>query len=159
MKSMLQLLLLVMTMFAVTGCITCQECGSLRRDHDITRLFLEGEIVSGYSYYYSGPEQRPSAVMAIDSGYTVVAEFWKPVGREGKDLSEWLLNAANWKGVEQRSTKTGAEILNPEGKQIGIFFSKYDNLVTKFQSDTIIQVYPPSYRAGSSRGEKNDDSR
>jgi hypothetical protein len=157
MKSMVYALLAVVFGFAVSGCVTCQECGSLKRSNEVARSFLAGEIVAGYSYYYNGTELRPSAVMAIDSSYTVTAQFWKPVGRSGKELSEWLSRAVNWKGVGQRN-RIGAEILNPEGVQIGIYFSKYDNLVTKFQNDREIQVYPPSYQAGSGKGRDDKDS-
>lgn len=156
MKSMVLPLVMVILGFAVSGCITCQECGSLKRNHEITRLFLDGEIVSGYSYYYNGTVQRPSAVMAIDSSYTITAQFWKSVDLSGKELSEWLKDAINWKGAGQ-SKKFGAEILNPAGEQIGIFFSKYDKLVTKFQSDRIIQVYPPSYQPGSGTSKHDKD--
>ena len=157
MKTMALLLLLIGVSVAVTGCITCEECGSLKIHHEITLLFLNNEIVPGYSYYYSGTSQWPSAIMAIDASYTVKAEFWKPVGLTGQDLSEWLQKAADWKGSQQ-TNKTGAEILSPEGERVGIFFSKYDNLVTKFQSDKVIQVYPPSYLAGRASGSGSNDN-
>jgi hypothetical protein len=157
MKNTLRTLLLVAVSFALTGCVYCEECGSLKRDHKITHLFLENEVIPGYNYYYAGRSQWPSAVMAIDPSYSIKAEFWKPVEREGQELSDWLKNAINWKGSRQ-TQKNGAEILNPEGKRVGIFFSKYDNLVTKFLSDNVIQVYPPSYLAGHSIGSSGKDS-
>lgn len=151
MKSIAFSSVLVLLGFALSGCVTCQECGSLERSNEISRLFLNGEVVSGYRYYYSGPEQRPSAVMAIDSSYTVDAQFWKPVEPLGEDLSEWLQRSFDWKGTGQ-SSKNGAAILAPGGKQVGIFFSKYDKLVTRFHSDNVVQVYPPSYQPGSGKG-------
>jgi hypothetical protein len=156
MKTTLRALLLVAVSFALTGCVTCQECGSLKRDHEITRLFLGNEIVPGYNYYFAGRSQWPSAVMAIDSSYSIKAEFWKPVQLEGKELSDWLQSAINWKGSQQ-TRENGAEILNPEGRRVGIFFSKYDNLITKFLSDSVIQVYPPSYLSGKGIGTDSKD--
>jgi hypothetical protein len=144
-------LILIGLSFALTGCITCQECGSLKRNHEITNLFLNNEIIPGYSYYFNGRSQWPTAVMAIESSYTVKAQFWKPVDLAGQELSGWLQSATNWKGMRQ-TNKNGAEILSPEGERVGIFFSKYDNLVTKFSSDKVIQVYPPSYQAGQGTG-------
>ena len=155
MKSMLLPLLLVGLSFVLAGCVTCQECGSLKQRHDITSLFLNNEIVPGYSYYYNGRTQWPSAIMAIDSSYTVKAEFWKPVELAGQELSEWLQSATNWKGTH-RTKSNGAEILNPEGERVGIWYSKYDNVVTKFQSDKVIQVYPPSYKAGQDMGRSKE---
>jgi len=157
MKSMALSLLLLGISFALTGCITCEECGSLKIHHDIARLFLNNEIVPGYNYFYSGTSQWPSAIMAIDASYTVKAEFWKPVELSGQDLSEWLQKAANWNGL-RRTNKNGAEILSPEGERVGIFFSKYDNLITKFQGNKVIQVYPPSYLAGRGGGSGGKDN-
>lgn len=158
MKSLALPLLLVGLSFALTGCITCQECGTLKRDQGITSLFLNNEIIPGYSYYFNGRAQWPTAVMAIDSSYTVKAEFWKPVDLAGQELSAWLKSATHWKGSRQ-ANRYGAEILSPAGERVGIFFSKYDKLVTKFSSDNVIQVYPPSYqdgrRAGSDRNDRN----
>ncbi len=156
MKPMALPLLLVGLSLALTGCVVCQECGSLKRDHQISSLFLNNETVPGYNYYYSGRSQWPSAVMAIDSNYTVKAEFWKPVDLDGQELSEWLRDAINWKGSRQ-TQKNGAEILNPEGERVGIFFSKYDNLITKFQSGNVIQVYPPSYQSGQGMDTSSND--
>lgn len=157
MKPLALSLLLIGVSFTVTSCIICEECGSLKINQEITRLFLNNEIVPGYSYYYNGTSQWPSAIMAIDASYTVKAEFWKPVELVGQDLSEWLKNAADWKGSQQ-TNKIGAEILTPEGERVGVFFSKYDNLVTKFQSDKVVQVYPPSYQAGGGNGSGGKDN-
>jgi len=150
--------LLVGLVFALTGCVVCQECGSIKRNHEITRVFMQYEIVPGYNYYYNGTTQWPAAVMAIDSSYRIEAQFWKPVELEGQELSDWLQKAINWKG-KQQTHKNGAEILNPEGERVGIFFSKYDNLITKFKSDKVIQVYAPSYLAGEGRGSSSKDNK
>ena len=60
MKNTLLPLLFVAVSFALTGCVTCQECGSLKRDHEITRLFLGNEIVPGCNYYFAGRSQWPT---------------------------------------------------------------------------------------------------
>lgn len=153
--SVIRLLPLGLCLF-LAGCVVCEECGSIRRNHEITNLFLDNEIVPGYSYYYNGEFKWPKAVLAIDSSYTVEAEFWKPVDLSGEELSAWLEQATNWKGTGQ-TEKNGAEVFNPAGERIGIFFSKYDNLVTKFSGDKVVQVYPPSYQAGRGMGAGDRD--
>jgi hypothetical protein len=94
--------------------------------------------------------------MAIDPSYTIKSDFWKPVGLQGNELSEWLEKTTIWKG-SRRTRLNGAEILDPNGKRVGIFFSKFDNLITKFESDNVIQVYPPSYRTGVGSGSSSKD--
>ena len=149
-------LLLAVAASTMLGCAPCEECGSLKRQHDITNLFLNNEIIPGYTYYYNGRDQWPDAIMAIDPNYTVQADFWKPVGLEGEELSEWLRQATIWK-QPRRASLNGAEILDPNGKRVGVFFSKFDSLITKFQPDNVIQVFPPSYRAGAGTGGSSRD--
>ena len=146
MKSILVPLLLAAIAMTLMSCAPCEECGTLKRQNDITVFFQNSEIVPGYRYYFSGTTQWPSAVMALDASYKIKSEFWKAVDLEGDELSTWLESTVNWKGPYQ-TRRNGAEILDPDGKRVGIFFSKYDNLVTKFEGTTV-QVYPPSYRAG-----------
>jgi hypothetical protein len=94
--------------------------------------------------------------MAIDSNYSIKADFWKPVDLEGDELSAWIKSTTLWK-PSHRSRLNGAEILDPNGKRVGVFFSKFDNLITKFEADSVIQVYPPSYKAGTGMGGDSKD--
>ncbi len=147
MRSIVLNLMLVGVVATLLGCAPCEECGSLKRQHEITNLFLNNEIIPGYDYYYNGRDQWPSAIMAIDSIYSIRSDFWKPVGLQGEELSVWLRETTISK--ESRRTRlNGAEILDPSGKRVGVFFSKFDNLITKFEVDNVIQVFPPSFRAG-----------
>ena len=147
MRSIVLNLVLVGVVATLLGCAPCEECGSLKRQHEITNLFLNNEIIPGYDYYYNGRDQWPSAIMAIDPIYSIRSDFWKPVGLQGEELSVWLRETTIWK--ESRRTRlNGAEILDPSGKRVGVFFSKFDNLITKFEADNVIQVFPPSFRAG-----------
>ena len=147
MRSIVLNLVLVGVMATLLGCAPCEECGSLKRQHEITNLFMNNEIIPGYDYYYNGRDQWPSAIMAIDPIYSIRSDFWKPVGLQGEELSVWLRETTIWK--ESRRTRlNGAEILDPSGKRVGVFFSKFDNLITKFEADNVIQVFPPSFRAG-----------
>ena len=146
MRFILLPLLLATIALTLMSCAPCEECGTLKRQNDINVFFQNSEIVPGYRYYFSGRTEWPSAVMALDASYTIKSEFWKPVDLEGDELSKWLESTVNWKGPYQ-TRRNGAEILDPDGKRVGIFFSKYDNLITKFEGTTV-QVYPPSYRAG-----------
>lgn len=156
MRSIVLLLLVIGVGAALSGCLSCPECGTLQRQNDISSMFWNYEVVPGYDYYYSGPEDRPSAVMAMDPSYTIQSSFWKPINLEGDELSKWMEDRFAWK-QSSRMRYNGAEILDPNGKRAGIFFSKFDDLVTKFQGDKVIEVYPPSYRAGSGRSTKDSD--
>ena len=151
MRSIVLYLLVAGAALALLGCAPCEECGSLKRQNEITFMFMNNEIVPGYDYYYAGRDQWPSAVMAIDPIYTIQSDFWKPVGLQGEELSEWLSTTTIWK-ESRRNRLHGAEILDPSGKRVGVFFSKFDNLITKFEPDNVIQVYPPSYQAGEGMG-------
>jgi len=156
MRTAVLCLLLAGAAATLMGCAPCEECGSLKRQHEITSQFWNKEVIPGYVYYYNGREQWPSAIMAIDSNYSIRSDFWKPVGLEGDELTEWLRSTTIWK-PSRRTSLNGAEILDPNGTRVGVFFSKYDNLITKFEAGNVIQVYPPSYRAGQGMGTSSRD--
>ncbi|MBT8344752.1 MAG: hypothetical protein KJO60_09955 [Desulfofustis sp.] len=156
MRSIVLYLAVAGAVATLLGCAPCEECGSLKRQNEITFFFLNNKIVPDYDYYYSGRYQWPSAIMAIEPSYSIKSNFWKPVGLEGEELSEWLKTTTIWK-QSNRTRLNGAEILDPKGSRVGIFYSKFDNLITKFEANNVIQVYPPSYRAGGNARDSTSD--
>ena len=77
MRFILLPLLLATIALTLMSCAPCEECGTLKRQNDITVFFQNSEIVPGYRYYFSGRTEWPSAVMALDASYTIKSEFWR----------------------------------------------------------------------------------
>lgn len=150
------LLLLTLPAVLLSGCAGQKNYGSLRLGNDVAALFRNHEAVPGYTYYYNGRAERPDAIIGIDSAYTVEGRFWRPATPGGENPADWLRGVSGWK-MGRIGGRTGAEILDPDGERVGVFYSKYDKLVTVFPGGDVIQVYAPGYRAGAGFSSSDED--
>lgn len=153
MRSLLRVIGMIGIAVAMIGCAQCLDCGSMKKLHEITQIFMDEKIVPGYRYYINGEEDHPKAVVGIAETYRLEGKFWAPVDITQDQLSTWM------KRYREVPTSTnigdgaykGIEILDPEGVRAGIWFSIFDWAVIKFPGDNVIQISDPSMRPGSGR--------
>ena len=112
--------------------------GRLLYSPDVTRMFLQKETAPGYNYYYDGREAIPYAVVGLRGDYVLASEFWTPVKSSGQ--FERLLDFLYGSDI---SNPRGAEILDPEGNQIGSWFSVYIYTRIKFGPDNQVNIFSP----------------
>lgn len=146
-------LLLGMSFF-ISGCAPCPDCGAMRETHGATRIFTNQQILPNHNYFYNGEILFPKAILAIDNSYSVQGKFWTPIDITQEQLSKWIVYTETMPPDSDASTRyhgrfQGSQILNPKGKQVGVWYSKLDWGVFKFPEENVILVYPPSLRPGS----------
>lgn len=96
----------------------------------------------GYTYYYSGPEDFPLAILGIRPEYRLKKEFWIPVKLTEKKLQDWMEIIDN----PHRNLQTryrGKVIRTPEGEEIGIWYSPQEWSTVKMGEDREVTVYSP----------------
>ncbi|MBU1405954.1 MAG: hypothetical protein KKE83_02395 [Proteobacteria bacterium] len=96
----------------------------------------------GYTYYYSGPEDFPLAILGIRPEYRLKKEFWIPVKLTEKKLQDWMEIIDN----PHRNLRTryrGKVIRTPEGEEIGIWYSPQEWSTVKMGEDREVTVYSP----------------
>ncbi|MBT8361344.1 MAG: hypothetical protein HKP41_19815 [Desulfobacterales bacterium] len=156
MRMLLVLSLLLAISFFVNGCAPCTDCGAMRESHEATRIFTSEKVLPNHNYFYNGEILFPKAILAIDNSYSVQGKFWTPIDITQEQLSKWInytrtappdFDASASYKYEGRFQ--GAQILNPDGEQVGVWYSKLDWGVFKFPEENVILVYPPSVRPGS----------
>ncbi len=142
-------------LFISSSCVVRSgNWGTIRENHEVTRMFRSYEIVQNYNYYYYGVYLEPDTIMGIDKKYTVQSQFWKPLALTSEQLKTWVREldrsrddtnfARRYMGRYQ-----GAYILDPERAVIGIWYSKLDWGVFDFPGENLIIPYPPSLRPGA----------
>jgi len=108
-------------------------------DDRVVQGFKNYEMIDGFHYYYSGRENKPSAIIGLDPAYQFSSKFWtgiepvqfrKMVDRMFPDGSSMLY---------------GANILAPEGKKAGVWYSWVDSYSAKFEGDRIIAHSPEPF--------------
>lgn len=153
MRTAINAILLVAILALLGGCAGCPECGTIRRDNEITTIFTSETIVPGYQYFYYGEILMPKAILGIDKSYRVEGKFWTPIDLTQDQLSTWIqeIKTRPTGADHERGTFQGFAILDPQGTRAGIWYSRFDWGLFKFQEGNVIQAYPPDFRPGGGR--------
>lgn len=159
MKFFLQISLLVLTVSFLNGCAALKRPQYLQYSLEVNKIFEGGTVLPDYKYYYTIPQDKPDAIIAIHKDY----EFQKSVHWfEVKDMTEkqlrdWNLIIDNDRRVWL--TYDGAYILTPEGKRAGYYYSKYSFTAVKYPTPNQIVIYRPDPTADERRQESLIDER
>ena len=129
----------------LAGCASNHQArgnfGILKLSREVSRIFESYKVLPEYNYYLSGSVTKPRAIMGIDRNYTLATGLWK----EAADLTPEQLK----KWVDQilgflPPTRTfGAYILDPNGQQVGIWYSPRNDSSVTVQPDNRIEIIPP----------------
>jgi hypothetical protein len=132
------LLLILVTVFS--GCFA--NYGRLRLSKEVDNTFKDAIVLPEHKYYYSGSDVRPNAILAIHNSYTLRTSLWKEVDIDSEQLRKWIL-FMNEQLPEYSIRTYGSRILDPEGKQVGIWYSAWNRTPVKMLGGNEVSVYPP----------------
>ncbi len=122
--------------------------GDLRSDPSVTLQFKEVRVPDGYRYFYNGRKFMPYAVVGIDPDIRFNSRMWSPVDPKGEDFKRMLdFMYDQYRGTDPM----GAEILDPQGKRVGIWYSTYRHTAVKIEKDgslSVLSPYVPKRRGG-----------
>jgi hypothetical protein len=121
--------------------------GSLKRSMEITRTFESYEVLPNYTYYYSGWGNIPYAIIGIDKNYRLRQGSWKEIDITTQILRNWVPRMDFIYGYRPY----GSQILDPDGKQVGIWYSSKQWTTVLVEGKNEIAVFspePPGFRGG-----------
>ena len=150
------LLLYLVILTLLSSCSTKSPRGAIKEDHAVTSIFRSAEIDPTLNYFYYGTFLEPDAIMGIDNRYRVQSKFWTGVALTKDQLQSWIVTLdriPNDKTFARRymGRYQGAHVLDPQGKRIGIWYSKLDWGVFEFHETYTIVPFAPSLK-GLPRG-------
>ncbi len=132
-------ILFVVVQAAFTGC--SGSYGRLKPSLEVDKMFEELKILADHSYYYSGSDVKPNAIIGIDNNYTLNSTLWKPVDLTSEQLKKWIDFMTHYRGYSL--TNAGSLILDPTGKRLGVWYSRCNETTVKMESDKSIVVHTP----------------
>jgi len=147
----LLLSLIILALFS--SCAATNTRGTIKENHAVTSIFRSAEINQNYNYFYYGVFLEPDTIMGIDKAYSVKTRFWTPVELTKEHLQTWIValdRALNDDTFARRymGRYQGAYVLDPQGKVVGMWYSKKDWGVFDFQEGKIIVPSTPSLKDG-----------
>lgn len=140
MKRISWVIALLFLFLALAGCAVPNQA-RLIRSGEVNRLVESATILPDHIYYYTGPEARPDAIIAIGDHYTLASKYWIRVDITEEILEDWNLIIDN--ASRYRDYYEGYWILTPEGERAGFWYSQYEYSVIRFPDLSTIIVYTP----------------
>lgn len=132
---------LIVVLFGLTACAISSNYGKLVRSGEIDDMVESAQVLADHTYYFTGPEDEPDAIIAIQSGLTLKSKYWIKVENVAEQLETWNRYIEN--ETKYLYPYEGARILNLEGEQVGIWYSRYDHTVIEFPDPSSIIIYAP----------------
>jgi hypothetical protein len=131
--------------FFMAGCAGTENYGRLVPNDNVKHSFETYQLPPNHTYYFSGPNAYPRAVIGIRNEYHLESKFWKPVDLTQTLLKRWLEMGGHPR-VGYNLTRNGSEILSPDGRPIGIWYAVRnwkDRATVKMIDEKTVNVSPP----------------
>ena len=133
---------LILVGFLAGGCAVPSNYGRMVRDGEVAKFIESATVLPNHTYYFTGPEARPDAIIAIDNSFTLTSKYWIKVDDVANKLKDWNSLIDNAHRITW-DTYEGFQIMTPDGRQAGIWYSLYDYTVVQFPDSSTIILYTP----------------
>lgn len=120
---------------------------------EVRNIFESNTVLPDHVYYYSGPEAEPEAVIGIHADFALQGRYWHKVDLTAEQLQSWNKRIDN--AHRTCFAYKGARIMTPDGKQAGVWYSKFEDTAICFLDTKTILIYtpePPPVRGGTQQG-------
>ena len=125
----------------ISGCLA--NYGKYRLSRDIAKMFETLQVPGEYKYYYAGSDTNPDALMGLHRDYTLNNDLWQETEMDSKKLKGWI-DEINLVGYS--NSADGYHIIDPNGKKIGIYYSKWSGGSVKMESGNQVVIHLPDKR-------------
>ena len=131
------LLVLLWLAGVISGCFA--NYGRLKLSKSVTDAFESYQPSENHRYYYSGRENKPSAIIGVHRDYAFESEYWTEV-----DLTKTA-----FKGLVGRlypyeyNSPDGYDILDPKGRKAGVWFSEFRGTTIRLANNNRLIVVSP----------------
>jgi hypothetical protein len=121
------------------GCASNSNYGSLKGSRDITELFENNQILPDHTYYYSGFEAAPYAIIGIQNEYTLQAPGWTEIALTPDELNQKVFRMRTaWLPPPK-----GEWILGPNDERLGVWYCSQQWTAVRLEKDHIIFIATP----------------
>jgi len=134
-------LILLVIIFALSAC--AGNYGRVQKSGKVDQIFKTYQVLDDYRYYISGRENLPEAILGVHQDYTLETTQWTRVSLTEQQLKEWVDGLDFYFHDFPRYNPYGYVILDPSGRQVGIWYSIWDYTPVIFKGDNVVQIYAP----------------
>ena len=131
-----QTLLAVFIIASLAGCFA--NYGRLEINSAVEQAFRNKEMLDNYRYYYSGRENKPSAIIGIDPAFQFSSKYWTAI-----EPSQFETMVGRM--YPDYGFLYGAYMMAPDGRKAGVWYSWVKTFTIKFEGDRIVVFSPEPY--------------
>ncbi len=145
----------------MTSCAGTGNYGKFVYNDNVKKAFETYQLPPNHTYYYSGPDAFPRAIIGVRNEYRLESKFWKPVDLTKTQLKRWFEKAGRSRDGYYLN-KNGAALLTPDGSQIGVWYAVRnwkDRATVKMIDDKTVNVSPPLEDATEQKRKENRSKR
>jgi hypothetical protein len=133
---------------SLAGCATTGNYGTSRGTIEVDRIFRYGAIPTEYRYYYNGWLHEPVAILGVHKDYTLRAKYWHEIEldeQQLKRLRRFFFESTTWYDdrAHGRMDFNGYRLFDPEGREVGIIYSRYKWIIVEFPEQNVVTVHAP----------------
>jgi len=132
------------------------QYGKWKTDPVVKEQVETGKVLPGHTYYYTGSINGPDCFIALDNHYTLRdSKVWaKADEMSDKIMQGWLQSLRQERGERSLHVK-GGDILTPDGKKAGIWYSHYSINVIEMPKPGELVIYQPHPVGGGVTGDQD----
>jgi hypothetical protein len=129
---------ILLSSFLFLGCL--QNYGRLKHNNEVTRAFQSYQVEPDYKYYYYGRTNMPYAIVGLDRAYHMRSRVWREVDHDSEQFKKMIFWV--WDDVRGPFYLSGADITDPNGNKVGIWYSGIWYAAVRFDENNRIVIMP-----------------
>ena len=139
-KLLSAIILFFVVQIALLSC-SASSYGKLKSNKEVTRAFETYHILPDHKYYYRGASSRPTVVAGINQNYSLNLKLWVEINPKSKDFRILIDRVSNQVGGATHPW--GFTILDPSGKNVGVWYSALGAATVKINENGEIVILSP----------------
>ena len=117
--------------------------GRLKYNPEVIPKFASAApLPEDINIFFSGPADRPNAVIGIAKEVPFDPNIWRPISEEAENIGKWRQMIHDYNDM-LANPYFGYDILDPDGKVVGKWISYQRNTVVKMTKENKLTVYTP----------------
>ena len=120
-----------------------KKFGKLQYNPEVIPRFASTEpLPKNMDIYFSGPADRPFAMIGIIKGTPFDPNIWRPIAEEAENIGKWRQMIHDYNDM-LANPYFGYDMLDPDGKVFGKWIAYERRTTIKMTRDNKITVYTP----------------
>ena len=136
-KRILKIMSFIVSVFLFIGFTGCMgNYGKFIRDKEVYYAFENNTVNSEYKYFSNYQHNVTYAILGIETKYKLESKMWREVEPDTEDFKKLISRI--WE--DYGFYKYGANVYDPTGNKVGIWYSAVFGKAIKFLEDNQIEV-------------------